>query len=224
MGSPAGELGRAVNEQQVPITLTHGYYLAETELTQAQWKVIIPENPSEFRSDDLPVETITWADAKRFCELLNQKQQAAGTLPKGFRWDLPTEAQWEYACRAGTTTALHSGSELSSAAGPCAHLAQVAWYQYNARGKTQPAAGKLPNHWGLLDMHGNIWEWCRDNYTESHPGGTDPLLNEGTYHVRRGGSAGYLANTCRAASRDGLEPKSKGNGLGMRLALVPTDP
>ena len=222
MGSPTGEVGRAANEGQVPVTLTHGFYLAETELTQAQWLLVTPENPSAFRGDHLPVETITWADAKRFCDSLNQYQREARLLPKGYRWDLPTESQWEYACRAGTTGALHHGIELRTTDGRCKHLNQVAWYQANAQGQTRPVGGKRANRWGLRDMHGNVWEWCRDSYTDKHPGGTDPWISQGADHVRRGGSAGYQARTCRAASRDGLAPAAKGNGLGMRLALVPT--
>ena len=223
MGSPPDELGRGGNEDQVSVKLTRGYYLAETELTQAQWKLVIPENPSAFRGDHLPVETITWSDARRFCDQLNQQQRKAGTLPKGYCWDLPTESQWEYACRAGTTAALHHGIDLTSADSQCDHLEQVAWYQVNAGGKTRPVASKKANRWGLRDMHGNVWEWCRDSYTDKHPGGIDPWISRGTDHVRRGGSAGYQARTCRAANRDGLEPSAKGNGLGLRLALVPLD-
>ena len=221
MGSPAHELGRNDNEHQVTVVFTKGFYLAETELTQAQWLAVMPENPSHFRGENLPVETITWADAIRFCELLNQQQLRAGTLPAGYHWDLPTEAQWEYACRAGTTGAMHHGLGLTSVDRQCPHLHSVAWYQGNAQGTTRPVAGKKGNRWGLRDMHGNVWEWCRDSYTEKVPGGTDPWFSKGTNHVRRGGSAGYQARTCRAANRDGLEPSAKGNGLGLRLALVP---
>ena len=223
MGSPANELGRGGNEDQVSVTLTRGYYLAETELTQAQWKRVIPENPSAFRGDTLPVETITWEDARRFCDLLNQQQRKAGILPKGYHWDLPTESQWEYACRAGTTAALHHGIDLTSVDRRCGHLNQVAWYQGNAAGQTRPVGSKKANRWGLRDMHGNVWEWCRDSYEERHPGGIDPWISRGTNHVRRGGSAGYQARNCRAANRDGLDPAAKGNGLGLRLALVPLD-
>ena len=223
MGSPPNELGRSENESQVPIKITKGFYLAETEVTQAQWKIVIPENPSAFRGDHLPVENITWADAKKFCETLNALQLKTGQLPQGYHWDLPTEAQWEYACRAGTSAALHHGIELTSADQKCPHLNQVAWYQENARGNTQPVGGKKANRWGLKDMHGNVWEWCRDNYTETNPGGCDPWFTQSSTYVRRGGSAGYQARTCRAASRDGLGATAKGNGLGLRLALVPID-
>jgi formylglycine-generating enzyme required for sulfatase activity len=223
MGSPPDELGRSKNEDQVSVQLTRGYYLAETELTQAQWKLVILENPSAFRGDTLPVETITWADARRFCDLLNQQQRKAGILPNGYHWDLPTESQWEYACRAGTTAALHHGIDLTAVDSQCRHLGQVAWYQVNAGGHTRPVASRKANRWGLRDMHGNVWEWCRDSYTDKHPGGIDPWIRQGSDHVRRGGSAGYQARTCRAANRDGLEPSAKGNGLGLRLALVPLD-
>lgn len=221
MGSPMGETGRNSNENQVSVKLTRGFYMAETELTQGQWKAVVPENPSAFRGDHLPVESITWANAREFCNLLNEKQRNTGRLPKGYQWDLPTESQWEYACRAGTTGALHHGLELTSVQGPCRNLDQVAWYQTNANGRTRPVAGKKANRWGLRDMHGNVWEWCRDSYTENHPGGIDPWISEGPNHVRRGGSAGYQARTCRAANRDGLEPSAKGNGLGLRLVLIP---
>ncbi len=224
MGSPASELGRLVNEAQVSVEISHGFYLAETEVTQAQWLAVMPDNPSQFRGANLPVETITWPEAMQFCTALNQLQNKTKKLPPGFRWALPTEAQWEYACRAGTITALHDGTEITSIDQKCAHLNQVAWYQENAFGNTQPVGGKKANRWGLKDMHGNVWEWCRDSYTDNHPGGRDPWVNSGTTYVRRGGSAGYQARTCRAASRDGLCTASKGNGLGLRLALVRIDP
>ncbi len=182
---------------------------------------VMAENSSHFKGNDLPVESITWATASRYCELLNQQQLRAGVIPPGYQWNLPTEAQWEYACRAGTTGAMHHGIGLTSVDSQCPNLNLVAWYQGNARGTTRPVAGKKANRWGLRDMHGNVWEWCRDSYTESVPGGTDPFFTQGANHVRRGGSAGYQARTCRAANRDGLEPSAKGNGLGMRLALVP---
>ncbi len=221
MGSPPGEAGRHPNEHRAAVQFSKGFYLAETELTQAQWSSVVPENPSTFHGANLPVETITWADAKHFCELLNRLPAKAGHPPAGYRWDLPTEAQWEYACRAGTTGALHHGIEILSVAGTCPHLGQVAWYQGNSSGRTWPVGRKKANRWGLRDMHGNVWEWCRDTYSEHHPGGRDPLVNLGDIRVRRGGSATYQARTCRAASRDGLGPTAKGNGLGMRLALVP---
>jgi len=221
MGSPEGELGRHPNEHRSTVQFSKGFYLAETELTQTQWRIVIHENPSSFTGENLPVETITWAEAKHFCELLNKQPTKAGQPPAGYRWDLPTEAQWEYACRAGTTGALHHGIEILSEAGICPNLGQVAWYQGNSSGQTQPVGLKKANRWGLRDMHGNVWEWCRDTYAPHHPGGRDPLVTLGDTHVRRGGSATYQARTCRAASRDGLGATAKGNGLGMRLALVP---
>jgi formylglycine-generating enzyme required for sulfatase activity len=223
MGSPITELGRLSNETQVSVEISQGFYLAETEVTQAQWLAVMPENPSEFRGENLPVETITWGEAKQFCAALNMLHTKTGQLPPGYRWDLPTEAQWEYACRAGTTAALNDNTEITSVDQKCRQLGEVAWYQENAFGNTQPVGGKKANHWGLKDMHGNVWEWCRDTYIDVHPGGRDPSVTSSSTYVRRGGSAGYQARTSRAASRDGLCSIAKGNGLGLRLALVPVD-
>ncbi len=225
MGSPADELGRVANENQVEVTLTKGFYLAETELTQEQWSAVKSSNPSAFRGENLPVETITWQDAYDFTQAMQKHVKDITTIPAGAKFSLPTEAQWEYACRAGSTTALYNGKELSTTELEiCPLLDEIAWYGGNAKGRTQPVATRKPNAWGLYDMHGNVWEWCLDNYSEKLIGGEDPWFrNESQQHVRRSGSATYYAQTCRAASRNELGPTAKGNGLGMRLALILPD-
>ena len=117
MGSPAGELGRDSDETQHKVTLTQDYWMGKFEVTQAQWQAVMGNNPSNYKGDNRPVENISWNDAKEFCNKLNEKY--AGKLPAGYKFDLPTEAQWEYACRAGTTTALNNGTDLTSTTGSC---------------------------------------------------------------------------------------------------------
>jgi formylglycine-generating enzyme required for sulfatase activity len=179
MGSPSGEVGRNSDETQHKVTLTTGFWMAKTEVTQAQWKSVMGTNPSYNKGDDLPVEKVSWDDCQKFCEKTGLQ--------------LPTEAQWEYACRAGNT-------------GPYAgtgFLDELGWYGVNSDGKTHPVAQKQPNAWGFYDMHGNVLEWCEDWFGD-YPNGavTDP---KGSYsrssHVLRGGSWVSYASHCRSASR-----------------------
>ncbi|MBN1847182.1 MAG: SUMF1/EgtB/PvdO family nonheme iron enzyme, partial [Deltaproteobacteria bacterium] len=179
MGSPANEKDRDDNELQHQVTLTKGFYMQTTEVTQGQWKDVMGNNPSYFKNcgDDCPLESISWNDAQEFINRLNRKEGAQ-------KYRLPTEAEWEYACRAGSTTRFYFGDSESD-------LGEYAWYDGNSGGKTHPLAQKRPNAWGLYDMHGNVWEWCEDWYGETiHPGSvTDPIgASGGSYRVLRGGS------------------------------------
>ena len=206
MGSPEGELGRSRDETQHQVTLTKDYWLGKFEVTQAQYEAIMGNNPSYFKGGNRPVEEVSWEDAKEFCNKLNERY--AGKLPTGYRFDLPTEAQWEYACRAGTTTALNNGTNLTSEKGECSNLNEVGWYKNNHGSGGHKAVGqKRPNNWGLYDMHGNVMEWCRDWRTFYTGDATDPTgPASGSRRVNRGGSWDDYASGCRSACRGSLSP------------------
>ena len=223
MGSPEDELGRANDETQYEVTLTKGYWLGKFEVTQAQYEAVMGKNPSNWKGADLPVEKVTWNDAMEFCAILTASEKAAGRLPEGYEYTLPTEAQWEYACRAETTTALNSGKNLSDQE-QCPEMDEVGWYKYNCDDKTHPVGQKLPNAWGLYDMHGNVREWCLDWYKYAYPTSavTDPTGPEtGTFRVIRGGCWSSEASRCRSAYRSNSFPGGKSNIYGFRVALAP---
>ena len=195
------------------VTLTKGYWLGKTEVTQGQYEALMGSNPSDFKNAgrDAPVEQVSWDDAMQFCRKLTERERSAGRLPWGYDYTLPTEAQWEYACRAGTTGA-YAGN-----------LDSMGWYTSNSGNTTHPVAQKQANAWGLYDMHGNVWEWCRDWYGD-YPGGsvTDPTgPSSGTFRVIRGGSWNFDAGICRSASRLRYDPGNRLNDLGFRLSLAP---
>ncbi len=213
MGSPATEVGRDANEgPQTQVTLTQGYWLGKYLVTQVQYQAVMGSNPSYFSASgkDMPVEQVSWDDAMVFCQKLTAQEQAAGRLPAGYAFTLPTEAQWEYACRAGTT-------------GPYAgNLDAMAWYADNSGHTTHPVGRKQPNAWGLYDMHGNVWEWCADWYGGSLLGGsvTDPTgPASGSFRVFRGGGWDVGARDCRSAYRFYGGPGRRSNALGFRLVL-----
>lgn len=220
MGSPAEEKGHVENENQVPVRISQGFWLARTEVTQAQWKAVMGSNPSHFKGEKLPVESVSWEDVQKFLTKLNEK----GGLPDGWKWALPTEAQWEYACRAGTTTVFHFGNSLSSR-----QANFNGGYPYGGAPKgpyldrTMDAGSYAANAWGLHDMHGNVWEWCADWYERKLKGGVDPQgPSTGVLRVFRGGSWSGGAALCRAADRDSIGPGIRNFGLGFRPALVPS--
>ncbi len=163
------------------------------------------ENPSLFqKGDDYPVENVSWNDVQEFINKLNQKGEGV--------YRLPTEAEWEYSCRAGTDTAYYFGDDTG-------HLDEYAWYNNNSDRQTHPVGQKKPNGWRLYDMHGNVWEWCQDYYA-SYPSSpvTDPVNEKGSGRVLRGGSWVNLAGNCRSASRYGNSPDNRYNDLGFRLS------
>ena len=214
---PAGSFQRV----GLTVTLSKPFWLGKYEVTQAQWKAVMGNNPSRFKGDNLPVEQVSLVDAKKFCIKLNEIY--ADKLPSGYQFDLPTEAQWEYACRAGTTTDLNNGKNLTSNWEECSNLNEVAWYIKNTRITTSEVGQKRANAWGLYDMHGNVWEWCRDRYGD-YPGRavTDPVgPSFGSNHVIRGGSWYDFADICRSDCRGSRGPLIRSDSGGFRLALVP---
>jgi formylglycine-generating enzyme required for sulfatase activity len=185
-----------------------------TEVTQGQWKAVMGSNPSYFKScgDDCPVEQVSFEDVQEFIQRLNQKE---GTN----KYRLPTEAEWEYASRAGSETAFANGHISELDCGYDANLDAMGWYCGNAAKTTHRVAQKKANHWGVYDMHGNVWEWCQDrkgDYPLGHV--IDPKgLSSGSYRVSRGGSFGGNAGSCRAANRNGESPGNQVGNLGFRL-------
>ena len=220
MSSPEDELGGVNDPPQHQVTLTQGYWMGKFEVTQAQYEAVTGENPSYFKGADLPVEQVTWEDAMAFCARLTAQEKTASRLPAGYEYTLPTEAQWEYACRAGTTTALNSGKDLT-AQYECTEMDEVGWYKYNSDGTTHPVGQKLVNAWGLYDMHGNVWEWCFDwSGTVSALPVTDPKGPEtGWCRIVRGGSLSYYAEECRSAYRQSRFPDYRYRCYGFRVAL-----
>jgi sulfatase modifying factor 1 len=219
MGSPASEKGRENDETQHRVRLTQPFWLGKYEVTQGQWKVVMGTDPSKFKGDDLPVEQVSWEDAMAFCRKLNQMD---GNRPSGYVYSLPTEAQWEYACRAGKTTATAFGDSLSSRE---ANFNGEKPYGGAAKepklGKTAPVGSYRPNAWGFYDLHGNVREWCSDWYGD-YPSGsvTNPAgPSFGTHRVDRGGSWFSYGGRCRSASRDWLTPGVRDFTLCFRPSL-----
>jgi formylglycine-generating enzyme required for sulfatase activity len=204
MGSPESEAGRSSDEDQVQVTLSEGFWMAKTEVTQAQWQAVMKENPSEFKGANRPVEKVSWDDAQKFLTKLN----AIVGDSDGRKMVLPTEAQWEYAARAGETGPYSGGT-----------VKEVAWYRDNSGGGTHEVGTKRPNAWGLHDMHGNVWEWCADWYKDELEGGVDPQgAASGSGRVFRGGSWNYFAFFCRVSFRYWYFPSNWGYGIGFRPA------
>ena len=214
---PAGSfmMGDENNAPVHKVNITKPFYLGTREVTQEQWLAVMGGNPSHFKDDRNPVEQVSWEDCQEFLRKLNEKF-AAG---QG-KFQLPTEAQWEYACRAGSTTTYCFGDDE-------ARLGDHAWYQDNAGGETHPVGEKKPNAWGLYDMHGNVSEWSADWYASDYYAGSpreDPTgPSSGSDRVLRGGCWCDYAGLCRSANRYGLTPGHRSSVLGFRVARVPAD-
>jgi len=220
MGSPVDEPDRRAHlEQQHQVTLARGFWLGKNEVTQKQWQSVMGDNPAKIKGDNNPVEQVSWLECVVFCNALSEKEgltPAYHVLGDTVTWDqatdgyrLPTEAEWEYACRAGTT-------------GPRAgDLDDTAIYAKNSGRKTRPVGGREPNPWGLHDMYGNVWEWCWDKFGGNYGPDpvTDPTGPEGDLHrIQRGGSWHRNPRDCRSASRNTDHEGTRRNGLGFRVA------
>lgn len=204
MGSPPTETGRNEDENQHQVTLSKGFWMGKFEVTQAQWMDVMGSNPSFFTGEDLPVENVSWDDVQAFLVILNERE--------GANFRLPTEAEWEYACRAGSAAAFSFGESP-------VQLSNYGWFADNSGRTTHPVGSLAPNAWGLFDMHGNVWEWCQDR-AGAYPVGsvTDPKGPEtGVQRVGRGGSFGVSAVNCRSADRSASDPGAKGPDLGFRI-------
>lgn len=228
MGSAPLELGRNSDETQHEVTLTNGYYLGIHPVTQAQWQAVMGEilpvgigGWENFKGDNLPVEVEYWDDTQEFCKQLGQMT--------GNRFRLPTEAEWEYACRAGTTTPFWCGEILSTNQASHAVYYPPGSYGQVKKGvsweKTTPVKTFPPNAWGLFDMHGNVWEWCQDNYDPAFYNPekrNDPVNYHAAHgwHVLRGGSWTSESCCCRSANRQGDDVVAHGHYLGLRLVLM----
>lgn len=214
MGSPLSELGRHDNEEQQLASVAEGFWLADTPCTQALWQAVMGENPSHFQDPKrptLPVEQVSWDHCQIFLQRLNEH------VP-GLAARLPREAEWEYACRAGTTTATWADDLESEDVS--AVLEPIAWYGHNSDQSTQPVRGKAENPWGLYDMLGNVWEWCQDPYERyARTAAQDRTdASEGDHRMIRGGSWLSFARFVRAANRYAHPPDYRGDSLGFRLA------
>ena len=217
MGSPESEAGR--NNDEGParaVVVTEGFWLSKYEVSQAEFEALMEENPSRASGDpNRPVEMVSWYSAVQYCAILTEREQLAGRLPPGYAYRLPTEAEWEYACRAGSKTSYSFGEDQSE-------LSAYAWWADNGGPAPHPVGRKRPNLWGLYDMHGNVFEWCLDKY-QAYPGGR--IVSGGERRVLRSG-AFYcpwfiLRSACRLES---ARPSSVSNLVGFRVALAPVQP
>ena len=233
LGNTGSYEGEYDEKPPVTIIISKPFYISKYEITQQQYKAVMGNNPSEFKGDDLPVEQVSWYDALDFCNALSKSEGLTqcytinGTKvtcdfdANGYR--LPTEAEWEYSAKAGTTTDFYSGKLTYSGNSPIdPNLDKIAWYSANSSNATHPVGQKAPNAFGLYDMSGNVWEWCWDRYAEYPSKETKDYQGPeiGTYRVYRGGGWRNLAWYCRSTNRDRNYLDDKNNSLGFRVVLA----
>ena len=216
MGSPDGEPDRLDNEGPQHQVMLGAFWMAQTPITQAQWRTVagwpkverdLEPDPSYFKGDQRPVELVSWRDAQEFCRRLSQRT--------GQCYGLPSEAQWEYACRAGSTTPFHFGATLTPKLANCNDS------------ETVEVASHPANDWGLHDMHGNVWEWCQDHWHGSYKGapadGSAWTAGGGTARLLRGGSWNFYPRNCRSAYRNNNHPDNRYLFIGFRVCCLPQD-
>jgi formylglycine-generating enzyme required for sulfatase activity len=225
MGSPANEADRSHDENQVQVRITKPFRMGRTVVTQRQWREVLGTEPWRDdrieKGDDFPAVYVSWDDAVLFCQTLTDLERETGRLTATQSYRLPTEAEWEYACRAGTVSAYSFGDNPNL-------LDEHGWHLHNSGGGCQPrlheVAEKKPNPWGLFDMHGNVYEWCADWYDATLVGGDDPVGPAVTtsFHVLRGGVWCHSASHCRSASRNAKygPPWSGDHSIGFRVVVV----
>ena len=229
MGSPvtpwnAAPLFNQANAQPVhAVTITQPFWIGKYEATQAEYQAVMGSNPSNFTGPQRPVEQVTWTQAMAYCQALTASEAAAGRVPAGFQYRLPTEAEWEYCYRAGTTTEYWWGQAMA-----CGQA--NFWFSYHTNtscsiGHTANVGSYPANPWGLHDVAGNVWEWCLDSWdlSANYPSSavSDPLVSSGPERVRRGGSFGLYSNACRAAHRASGDASGAYNSVGFRVFLAP---
>ena len=221
------EIGRFSNEEQRVVSISRPFWLGESEVTQEQFEKLMGKNPSARKEPALPVE-VNWFMAQEFCKKLNETQKP----PAGYEWRLPTEAEWEYACRAGSTGPFSmsaSGEIPPNISDYAKHLVEFGWFTQNSLGETHPVKRKKPNAFGLYDMHGNVWEWCLDAVSRNKvsfmqdrkTGIIDPVSKEGDWRALRGGNFAVPYSRCRSAYRGANLPSISESDRGFRLALGP---
>lgn len=208
MGSPSDEMGRYDDEDPIhKITIKYSFYMGKYPVTQTQWEKVMGNNPSNFKGEDRPVENVSWKDVQEFVKKLNNKESAD-------KYRLPSEAEWEYVCRAGTQTRYSFGDDESK-------LNEYAWYNQNSGSETHPVGQKKPNSWGLYDIHGNVWEWVQDrwhdNYEKAPFDGSAWEDGSSPLHVMRGGSWCLNAGYCRSADRNGYDIFLRDDSVSFRL-------
>ncbi len=210
------------NSNELPVhnvTISQGFWMGEHEVTQAEYQALMGTNPSHFSGVNLPVEQVSWNDARAYCTALTAQEMALGNVPAGYEYRLPTEAEWEYACRAGTTTEFNVGADLY-----CADAKMG--YSYHSSSScssssTVDVGGYASNAFGLYDMHGNVREWCLDSYASYGTGAvSDPFVTGGSLRVLRGGSWGGNSGDCRSARRHSGSPGGSGSYIGFRVVLA----
>ena len=224
MGSPKTEKGRTADENQADVILTKGFWIGQTVVTQFQWEAVMETRPWQNQPGTRsswtdPVTYVGYYDAKKFCDSFTLQEKTEGRLPAGWQYLLPTEAQWEFACRAGTQTRYSFGDDVNL-------LPQYAWFKKNCPAKSgqhpREVGQKTSNPWGLYDMHGNVWECCKDKYVKKLPGGEDPIGRGSRYSVMRGGGWSIgLSGVFRSAHRGNWSLSMREHHHGFRLVLVP---
>jgi formylglycine-generating enzyme required for sulfatase activity len=230
MGSPTNEVDRNLLHDdiviaegpQTAVTISRGFWMGKYEVTQGEYQAVMGNNPSGFKGDpNLPVESVSWSNATNYCGKLTERERAAGRIPAGSRFRLPTEAEWEYACRAWTSTRFSYGEDPGYD-----NLDQYAWYSVNSDSSPHPVGQKLPNPWGLYDMSGNVFEYCQDHAAPELGGiALDPQgPATGADRVLRGGSSFGPGAGMRAAQRFHSPPNSTSNINGFRVVLAPGQP